>query len=82
MRGAAMRRFKHVTREAALTELVAFAPIESSQAFADAMAAATQTQREEASAHAITRAQEAGYDVTQNAETLMRIYESAAQREH
>ena len=71
-----------VTREAALTELVAFAPIESSQAFADAMAAATLTQREEASAHAITRAQEAGYDVTQNAETLMRIYESAAQREH
>ena len=46
------------------------------------MAAATLTQREEASAHAITRAQEAGYDVTQNAETLMRIYESAAQREH
>jgi glycosyltransferase involved in cell wall biosynthesis len=69
-----------VTQEAALTEAVAFVPIERAQTFADAMAAVTQTQREEASILAIVRAQEAGYDVSQNAETLMRIYESAAQR--
>lgn len=67
-----------VTREAALSDRVTFAPIERAQAFTDAMAAAGRTQREAASAAAITRAVEAGYDVSQNAETLMRIYESAA----
>ena len=67
-----------VTREAALSVMVSFAPIEHAQAFADAMATAAQTQREEASTRAIARAQEAGYDVAQNAEALMHIYESAA----
>lgn len=69
-----------VTREAALTDLVRFVPIEASQVFAEAMATVTQTHREEASARAIARTQEAGYDVTQNAGTLMRLYESAARR--
>ena len=69
-----------VTREAALTDLVTFVPIQAAKLFADAMAARKLTRREEASAFAIARAQEAGYDVSQNAETLMRIYESAARR--
>ncbi len=70
-----------VTREAALSDMVSFAPIEHAQAFADAMVTAAQTQREEASARAIARAQEAGYDVAQNAEALMHIYEAAARKD-
>lgn len=67
-----------VTREAALTELVAFVPIERAEDFAAAMARMEPMEREQASGMAIIRAQEAGYDVMQNAETLMQIYESAA----
>jgi glycosyltransferase involved in cell wall biosynthesis len=69
-----------VTREAALTELVSFAPIEQADSFARAMAGVKQTDRAITSSVAILRAQEAGYDVSQNAQTLMEIYESAAQR--
>ena len=46
--------------------------------FAQAMASAQRTERERASNAGIARAQEAGYDVSQNADTLMRIYEAAA----
>ena len=69
-----------VTREAALTELVTFASIERAEAFAGAMAAVRQTDRAITSAVAILQAQEAGYDVSQNAQTLMQIYESTAQK--
>ena len=67
-----------VTRESALTDLVVFAPIERADVFAQAMASAQRTERERASNAGIARAQEAGYDVSQNADTLMRIYETAA----
>jgi hypothetical protein len=66
-----------VTREAALTSLVTFSPIERAEAFALAMTSAQRPVREEASKEAIARAMEAGYDVSQNAETLMGLYESA-----
>lgn len=66
-----------VTREAALTSLVTFAPIERAESFALAMTSAQRPVREEASKEAIARAMEAGYDVSQNAETLMGLYESA-----
>jgi len=69
-----------VTREAALTELVSFAPIEHAEAFALAMSGVKQTDRAITSSVAILRAQEAGYDVSQNAQTLMQIYESAVQK--
>jgi glycosyltransferase involved in cell wall biosynthesis len=69
-----------VTREAALTELVTFALIERAEDFAAAMALAKRKERESASGMAIVRAAEAGYDVSQNAETLMLIYESAARK--
>ena len=67
-----------VTPESALTSLVLFAPIAQAEAFDAAMARAAKTVRETASAEAIECAAQAGYDVSQNAETLMRIYESAA----
>jgi glycosyltransferase involved in cell wall biosynthesis len=67
-----------VTPESALTSLVVFAPIVQAEPFAAVMAAAARTVRETVSGDAITRAAQAGYDVSQNAETLMRIYESAA----
>ena len=71
-----------VTREAALTELVSFASIERAEEFALAMekTVARKADRAITSSVAILRAQEAGYDVTQNAQTLMQIYESAVQR--
>ena len=67
-----------VTRESALTEHVCFAPIERAEAFAEAMENAQIAARETASGSAINRAKEAGYDVSQNAEMLMRLYERAA----
>lgn len=67
-----------VTPESALTNLVSFAPIERAEHFAAAMEAAARTARKTASSVAIIRAAEAGYDVSQNAETLMTIYEKAA----
>lgn len=69
-----------ITREAALTELVAFAPIARAEEFAEAMAAAKRVDRPEASDQAIVRAAAAGFDVAQNAQTLMRLYERAAGR--
>jgi len=66
-----------VTREAALTELVSFAPIEQAETFAAAMAEVREADRAIVSAVAILRAAEAGYDISQNAEALMQIYESA-----
>ena len=69
-----------MTREAALTELVSFAPIEQADSFALTMAEVKQTDRAITSSVAILCAQEAGYDVSQNAQTLMEIYESAAKK--
>ncbi|MBA4348337.1 MAG: glycosyltransferase family 1 protein [Clostridiales bacterium] len=66
-----------VTRESALTNLVVFIPIERADIFATAMEAIQRTERGAASNAAIIRAAEAGYDVSQNAETLMAIYEKA-----
>ncbi len=68
----------HVTREAALTGLVTFAPIARAEDFAAAMAGVESGARAEASADAIAHAAEAGYDVSQNAEALMRLYERIA----
>jgi hypothetical protein len=59
---------------------VSFAPIEQADSFARAMAGVKQTDRATTSSVAILRAQEAGYDVSQNAQTLMELYESAALR--
>ena len=66
-----------VTRESALTALVSFAPIERAEAFAAQMANLQLVERETASSDAISRAKEAGYDVSQNAELLMLLYERA-----
>lgn len=70
-----------VTRESALTGLVSFAPIENAAEFAEALAACPEALRETASKDAIDRAIEAGYDISQNANHLMRFYESAARNE-
>ena len=69
-----------VTREAALTELVSFASIERAEDFAYAMeqSMARKADRAIVSAVAILHAEEKGYDVSQNAQTLMQIYQSAA----
>ena len=69
-----------VTREVALTELVSFASIDRAEEFAGAMEKTMSRKADRAitSAVAILRAQEKGYDVSQNAQTLMQIYESAA----
>ncbi len=72
-----------VTREAALTDLVSYAGIESAETFAAALANMADVDRKTASEEAIACAREAGYDVSQNAEELMRLYErlTCAQRE-
>ena len=67
-----------VTPESALTNLVSFAPIDRAEHFAAAMEVVERTAPKTASSVAIIRAAEAGYDVSQNAETLMEIYEKAA----
>ena len=66
-----------VTRESALTKLVSFASIDRAEEFAEAMEAAAVGSRAEASDEAIRLVKEAGFDVSTNAETLMRIYEDA-----
>jgi len=66
-----------VTLESKLTELVSFASIERAEDFAEAMAKTQGTERTSASDAAIRRAVDEGYDVSQNAESLMQIYESA-----
>lgn len=67
-----------VTPESALTDLVCFVPIEHAQTFAQAMVTLQSPVRESASKDAINCAIAAGYDVSQNAEALMRLYESVA----
>ena len=71
---------EQVTRESALTDLVSFAPIDDAEAFAGAMARLAMPERVEASGEAIRRVAEAGYDVSQNADALMRLYESLTGR--
>jgi hypothetical protein len=65
-----------VTSETALTELVSFCPIESEQAFADALSATAKTMRSHASEDAIALVKAAGFDAAQNAKRLMELYES------
>lgn len=69
-----------VTPESALTQLVNFAPIDHAEAFAEAMERLAPVDRAAASKDAIRRVAEAGYDVSENADTLMRLYESLAGR--
>ena len=69
-----------VTREAALTELVAFCPIESEQAFAERLARLERTDRASASEAAIALVKEAGFDTVENAGRLMRFYEALTGR--
>ena len=71
---------ERVTREAALTPLVAYAPIESAAAYARELAGLPAQNREAASEEAISLVRAAGYDVTANAETLSKWYETLAQR--
>ncbi|HQQ39963.1 MAG TPA: hypothetical protein PLR57_00500, partial [Clostridia bacterium] len=63
-----------------LTELVAFTSIERAEEFALAMeqSMARKADRAIMSAVAILHAEEKGYDVSQNAQMLMQIYQSAA----
>lgn len=69
-----------VTPESALTGLVKFSPIDHAETFAEAMEKLRLVDRAAASQGAIQRVAEAGYDVSQNAGTLMRLYESLAGR--
>lgn len=69
-----------VTREAALTELVAFCPIESERAFAERLAVLARPDRASASETAISLVKEAGFDTAENAGRLMRFYETLAGR--
>ncbi len=65
-----------VTREAALTPLVSFWPIERAEAFAGGLAGAAVSDRARLSGEAIERVRRAGYDIAANAETLAALYES------
>lgn len=66
-----------VTKEAALTELVSFCGIGGEEAFMDALAVcAAPGERDAASDDAIRRVRQAGYDVNENAEQLVKWYES------
>lgn len=65
-----------VTQEAKLTNLVSFCGIEQAEAFAEALASVQAVDREKASDEAIERVRAAGYDVTSNAETLVKWYEA------
>lgn len=69
-----------VTKEAALTPLVAFCPIGDAGTFAGALCSPADTDRAEASNDAITRLRTAGYDVSDNAERLTRLYERLTDR--
>lgn len=69
-----------VTPESALTQLVKFSPIDHAETFAEAMESLTFVDRAAASQGAIRRVAEAGYDVSENADTLMRLYELLAGR--
>ncbi|HWQ05655.1 MAG TPA: glycosyltransferase [Feifaniaceae bacterium] len=65
-----------VTRESALTKLVSFCEIEQAEAFAEALGCPNPTERDAASEDAIALVRAAGYDVTGNAETLSKWYET------
>ncbi|MEA4870305.1 MAG: glycosyltransferase [Christensenella sp.] len=67
-----------VTPESALTALVTFFPVERVEAFAEAMAGLARPERTVASEDAIRRVAEAGFDVSRNAGSLMKLYESLA----
>lgn len=69
-----------VTPEAALTALVSFCSIDSEHAFALALAQTKEENRDAASKEAIARIKAAGFDVSGNAERLMRKYEAIAGR--
>ena len=65
-----------VTRESALTSLVSFCGIDRAELFAEALASVGAVNREQASDEAIAEVRAAGYDVTDNAETLVKWYET------
>lgn len=65
-----------VTRESKLTNLVSFCGIDRAEIFAEALADVGTTDREQASDEAIAEVRAAGYDVTANAETLVKWYET------
>ena len=69
-----------VTPESALTGLVRFSPIDYAETFAGSMECLAPVDRAAASGAAIQRVAEAGYDVSENADTLMRLYESLTKR--
>ena len=69
---------EHVTREIALTGLVSFAPVADAALYARTLAALARPERARASEEAICRVRAAGYDVSANAEALMRQYEALA----
>lgn len=69
-----------ITRESALTELVSFCPIERETAFADALRQTALQGRAAASERAIAWIRAAGFDAAQNADRLMRLYESLTGR--
>ena len=65
-----------VTQEAALSDLVAFAPIDSAENFAKQIGNLAAKDRVAACADAIRRVAEAGYDISENAHWLMGFYEN------
>ncbi len=67
-----------ITPDSALTPLVSFSSIDSADAYAKQMVQMTKVDREKESEEAIRLVAKAGYDVSQNAETLMRRYETLA----
>lgn len=69
-----------VTREAALTPLVSYLPIDSAADYARALCALEPVNREAASEEAIALVRASGYDVTANAETLSKWYETLVRR--
>lgn len=69
-----------VTKEAALTPLVTFCPIADEGAFAGSLCGAADADRAAASEDAIARLKTAGYDVLDNTERLMRLYERLSGR--
>ena len=69
-----------VTREAALTPLVVYCPIENTKRFAEALHTRRESERAAASENAILQLRAAGYDASENAERLMRHYERLAGR--
>lgn len=65
-----------VTRESKLTNLVSFCGIDRAELFVEALVSVGAVNREQASDEAIAEVRAAGYDVTDNAETLVKWYET------